>query len=59
MTKFEIAAKSPGLMGITTAYCILAYLETHGITTFTDDEMKEFMESQGEVVEEWLKEERI
>lgn len=54
MTRFEEAKESPMDMAVMVAFCIAAYLEQSKITSFTDEELREFMEDISEDIMEWL-----
>lgn len=55
MTRFEEACQSEYMMGVTVSFCIAAYLERIGVYKFNDEELKEFMHTTAEDIEEWLK----
>ena len=57
MTRFEEACQSEYMMGVMVSFCIAAYLDKCGIHKFDDEELKEFMRTTAEDIEEWLEQE--
>lgn len=54
MTRFEFAKQDAFNMSIIIAFCIAGFLEQAGIDSFTNDELKDFMNEQADIIEEWL-----
>ena len=57
MTRFEEACECPFQMAIMICFCIAGYMEQSSETEMSKEELKNFIEKNYEVVEEWLMEE--
>ena len=54
MTRFEEACECPFQMAVMVCFCIAAYIEQNSETEMSKEELKNFIEKNYEVVEEWL-----
>ena len=57
MTRFEEACECPFQMAVMVCFCIAAYIEQSSETKMSKEELRNFIEKNYEVVEEWLMEE--
>ena len=57
MTRFEEACERPFQMAVMVCFCIAAYIEQNSGIEISKKELKNFIEKNYEVVEEWLMEE--
>lgn len=57
MTRFEEACECPFHMAVMVCFCIAAYIEQNSGIEIFKKELRNFIEKNYEVIEEWLMEE--